>query len=133
MPATLEVATGGGGRHFYFRYPQAGRVRNSVSRIAPGLDVRSDGGYVVAPPSVHISGHEYRWRGDPGAVDLAACPEWLLESAEAAGAATETAVERGEIATEGEPIPEGQRNAELTSIAGAMRRKDAVPMKSMRH
>ncbi|HPD48662.1 MAG TPA: bifunctional DNA primase/polymerase [Anaerohalosphaeraceae bacterium] len=123
VPATLEVATGGGGRHFYFRYPQAGRVRNSVSRIAPGLDVRSDGGYVVAPPSVHISGHEYRWRGDPGAVDLAACPEWLLESAEAAGAATETAVERGEIATEGEPIPEGQRNAELTSLAGAMRRK----------
>jgi hypothetical protein len=50
------------GRHFYFRHP--GReVRNSAGKLGPGLDVRGDGGYVVAPPSI-VGGIEYRWAGD---------------------------------------------------------------------
>lgn len=56
---TLEVATGGGGRHLYFRHP-GGLVTNKVG-VAPGVDVRGDGGYVVAPPSIHMSGQAYRW------------------------------------------------------------------------
>ncbi len=60
IPLTLECLTGGGGRHFYFIHPGT-IVKNKIG-IAPGIDVRGDGGYVVAPPSVHISGGVYRWK-----------------------------------------------------------------------
>ena len=53
---TLEVITGVGGRHLYFKYPTGKRVKNSVGHLGAGLDVRSGGGYVVAPPSLHASG-----------------------------------------------------------------------------
>ena len=49
--ATYTVATRSGGWHLYYRVPEAVEVHNSVSRIAPGVDVRGDGGYVVAPPT----------------------------------------------------------------------------------
>lgn len=57
-PRTLMSRTGNG-RHYFFRYPGE-RIRNSV-RFAPGLDVRGDGGYVIAPPSRHQNGKRYRW------------------------------------------------------------------------
>lgn len=60
LPVTLECLTGGGGRHLYFAHP-GNPVKNKVG-LAPGLDLRGDGGYVVAPPSVHISGGIYQWK-----------------------------------------------------------------------
>ncbi len=59
LPTTLECRTGGGGHHLYFAHP--GRlVRNKVG-LAAGIDLRADGGYVVAPPSLHASGLRYVW------------------------------------------------------------------------
>ncbi len=77
LPDTLESITGGGGRHVYFSHP-GGEVRNRVG-IVPGIDLRGDGGCIVAPPSVHPSGKPYRWvRGrGPGQVKLARLPDWL--------------------------------------------------------
>lgn len=49
----------GKGRHLYFKHPGT-PVQNAV-RLAPGVDIRGDGGYVVAPPSVHESGRVYSW------------------------------------------------------------------------
>lgn len=60
IPDTVHAHTGGGGDHYYFNYPQDG-LRNSASSIAPKVDVRGDGGLVVAPPSVHRSGGRYEW------------------------------------------------------------------------
>jgi hypothetical protein len=60
LPATATVRTGGGGWHFYFAYPGF-PVKCSASVIAPGIDVRGDGGYVVAPPSLHVSGNRYHF------------------------------------------------------------------------
>jgi hypothetical protein len=57
LPATLTVATGRG-LHLYYALRQGEEVRCSSSE---GLDVRGDGGYVVAPPSVHETGAVYRW------------------------------------------------------------------------
>lgn len=57
----LIARTGGGGLHLFFAYPQDGHVPNSAGRIAPNIDVRGDGGYVVAPPSQHQSGKFYEW------------------------------------------------------------------------
>lgn len=79
LPDTVEAATGGGGRHLYFAHP-GGEVRNRAG-FAPGLDLRGDGGVVVAPPSIHPSGKPYLWRKGHGPEDtgLAPLPAWLLE------------------------------------------------------
>lgn len=66
------------GRHLYFRAPLGARLANRVG-FRPGLDLRADNGFVVAPPSVHEAGLVYACEADasPAERDLAA-PEWLL-------------------------------------------------------
>ncbi|MDP9341589.1 MAG: DUF3631 domain-containing protein [Actinomycetota bacterium] len=111
LPATLEAATGGGGRHLFFRHP--GRpVRSSAGTLGSGLDVRADGGYVVGPPSLHASGRRYAWLG---AGRLAAAPEWILEPPAKNGHRPAAAIP--------ETISAGQRNATLFSLAGSMRHR----------
>ena len=76
LPEGRTIRTGSGGRHLYFRHP-GGVVRNdSGRRIGPGVDIRGDGGYVIAPPSRHASGKQYvvAARGN----QLPTLPEWLL-------------------------------------------------------
>lgn len=58
LPKTAIVLTGGGGEHLLYRTSET--VRNSVNRDA-GVDIRSTGGYIVAPPSIHPNGREYEW------------------------------------------------------------------------
>ena len=67
-PTDLIVKTGRGGYHLYCRYPEdVDHISNRVG-LLPGVDIRADGGYVVAPPSAHSSGRLYEWvrRGEPG-------------------------------------------------------------------
>ena len=59
---TLTSITGGGGRHLIFRAPDAD-LKSTSDQIAPGIDTRAEGGYIIAPPSVHISGQCYEWEG----------------------------------------------------------------------
>src|SRR5208283_2867041 len=59
IPNTVEQITGSGGRQILFQYA-GGRIANEVN-FAPSLDIRTDGGLIVAPPSRHISGHTYEW------------------------------------------------------------------------
>lgn len=54
------VITGTDGRHLYFRYP-AGVTVASRAHFVEGIDLKADGGYVVAPPSVHPNGVLYAW------------------------------------------------------------------------
>lgn len=54
----------GSGWHLYLRPPKLVDIRNSASKIAPGIDIRGEGGYVIAPPSIHPTGRRYIWR-DP--------------------------------------------------------------------
>ncbi|MFN0137997.1 MAG: DUF3987 domain-containing protein [Phycisphaerae bacterium] len=79
LPPTVECLTGGGGRHFYFRRP--GQLVKSRSDLRPGIDVRGDSGYAVAPPSVHANGTSYQWVEGraPGEIEIAELPAWLLE------------------------------------------------------
>jgi hypothetical protein len=116
LPQTVEVLTGGGGRHVYFRHP-GGDYRNTAGRLGAGLDTRGDGGYVVAPPSRHESGRRYEWSvdGDPDEVEVAPAPAWLLEDAKQRRNGAAPKVES--------IIPEGRRNSELASLAGTMRRR----------
>lgn len=80
LPSTVEVMTGGGGRHLYFHQP-GGKIAISAGKLGDGLDVRGDGGYVIAPPSNHASGGTYRWYSGRALGDLkvANAPDWLLD------------------------------------------------------
>ena len=64
LPHTVESQTGGGGRHIFFHHYDG--VKSSVKKIAPGIDVRGEGGYIVAPPSMHESGRRYEWELSSG-------------------------------------------------------------------
>lgn len=57
---TTVYAKTGKGKHAYYTYPYHTAVKNAV-KIAPDVDVRGEGGYVVAPPSIHASGKQYEW------------------------------------------------------------------------
>src|SRR5262249_508480 len=76
LPSTVEAVTARG-RHLYFEMPDRA-VQNSVGKIAPGIDTRGDGGYVLVPPSIHPSGKPYTWSVD-SAGEFAPAPAWLLE------------------------------------------------------
>ena len=69
LPDTYQVETASGGRHFYFHYPENRTIRTSAGRIGKGLDIRGDGGYVIAAPSVRADGKSYRVINDADIVD----------------------------------------------------------------
>lgn len=85
LPATLEVRTGGGGRHLWFSSNE--ELPSTV--VAPGLELKAERSVVTAPPSVHASGHRYVWIRARGPDDLPAAPlpRWLKLIAEGAAGA----------------------------------------------
>ena len=117
LPPTLEVLTGGGGRHLYFKYPAGVQyVKCSAGQLGPGLDVRADGGYVVAPPSIHPdTGKPYEWEAssDPMTDDPAELPDWLLNLLTISRPQTSS---NGHKPNPNGAIPQGQRNTTLTKF-----------------
>jgi hypothetical protein len=75
LPPTMRAATGGGGQHLLFAHPGVA-IKNSSSLLGEGLDVRGDGGQIIAPPSLHESGRVYEWLNVTKPAPL---PEWLLK------------------------------------------------------
>ena len=79
LPDTIEALSPTGSWHIYFRWPENGVIRNSASQIAPGIDVRGEGGMVIGVPSVRPGMYQpYRWKNPPELFQLADCPDWLL-------------------------------------------------------
>jgi hypothetical protein len=115
LPATIEVTTGGDGRHFYFAHP--GGVLRSRTGLAQGIDLRGDGGYIVAPPSTHPSGRPYVWAAgrSPEEIALAALPRWILRPS-GVPRARRTLADWRRLVHEG--VPEGQRNSTIAALAG---------------
>jgi replicative DNA helicase len=120
LPKTPMSKTGGGGQHYLFAYPHGFDIRNSSGKVGPGLDIRAEGGYIVAPPSLHESGNHYEWDKStpPSQTQLANCPKWLFDLIVAKPEVQPVMPTR----TEGAYIS-GQRNSALASLAGSMRRR----------
>jgi hypothetical protein len=116
FPETVESITGGGRRHLLYTPPGMPIRNDNKGTLGPGIDVRGDGGYVIVPTSLHASGHRYIWEATSGPDDvpMAPLPEWVVTRLQVRQAAEHPA--------DGPPIPEGQRNATLASLAGVMRR-----------
>gem|GEM_PF-3321772 len=131
LPDTIQALSPSGSWHIYFKWPDGWDIRNSAGLVAPGVDVRGDGGMVVGVPSVK-PGHAkpYRWKNPPGQFGLADCPGWLLRicvklsqpaspsrlSIDTGGNAWADAALRRELATLC-AAPEGQRNQALNTAA----------------
>ncbi len=115
LPDSVEAHTGGGGRHLYFTHP-GGFVPNRAG-LAQGIDRRGDGGYVVAPPSLHPSGQLYVWaRGrSPEDMALAALPRWLLFAGR--GFRKRRSLEDWRLLVR-EGVNEGERNSTIASLTG---------------
>ncbi len=121
---TVTSHTGGGGRHLLFAHPE--RYVPTRAGIAPGIDVRGDGGYIVAPPSLHVSGKRYAWAigRDPDELAIAPAPAWLL--------ALVTATTTGRLRRDGTPlvIAAGARNDTLMRLGAALRRYGSARRRS---
>ena len=61
LPKTGVYSVTANGLHAIFAIPRDTVIRNSV-RLASEVDIRGEGGYFVAPPSIHNSGHQYKWQ-----------------------------------------------------------------------
>lgn len=116
IPDTLEAQTARG-RHIFFRWPGR-RVPNAAAAL-PKVDVRGDGGYVVAPPSKHASGATYRWANEEA---IAPMPQWVWDILGGDGRAARQDVAGGKAAPNA-AIPEGARNDTLFKIACSWRAK----------
>lgn len=119
LPVTGVYVRTGKGWHGYFRHP-GGNVRNR-GRIAPEVDIRADGGYVVAPPSVHASGALYEWQFTPGLDGWDALAEYQLK--EASGDGSPLACSGFDLSGVNTllttaPVEPGQRNVTLARLAG---------------
>ena len=76
LPQTLQAISPSGSVHRYFKHPGAGtKIKSSASELGAGIDVRGDGGMVIAPPTIRSDG-AYRWlNSNP----IASMPDWLVE------------------------------------------------------
>ena len=108
LPATLQVSTGKG-EHYYFR--AGSPVRSNQGKLGDGLDIRAEGGYVVAPPSVHPSGHVYSWMNNNPIAQFPFDLLWHLL----------TEQQEREPLEVPEDIPEGHRNGTLFRLASKLR------------
>lgn len=82
LPETVCAVTGGGGEHLVFRSSEPVRCAVGEGEFE-GVDVRADGGYIVAPPSVHPSGRRYEWEVAPDDVPVAQADGNVLALAKA--------------------------------------------------
>ncbi|WP_163351830.1 bifunctional DNA primase/polymerase [Desulfovibrio sp. JC010] len=112
LPETLTQRTGSGGRHLFFMKPAEIEIRNSASKISKGLDIRGSGGYIILPPSIHVSGNPYQWINES---PLAEAPTWLIElisSGARSGSLKASSYAQSMLKAE-----EGTRNDSLNKVA----------------
>jgi len=118
LPTAPTAKTGGGGIHIIYRYPEKQDIKTRAG-ILPNVDIRSDGGFIVAPPSVHISGNSYEWMEgrnlddlDPSDFDFSL----LVEEKDKADDKPKTGTKWYENYLRG--VGEGERNNAATKLAG---------------
>ncbi|WP_084673913.1 bifunctional DNA primase/polymerase [Methylobacterium sp. WSM2598] len=127
LPPTHAHRTPHGGAHFLFKYPTDRRIACSSGSLPPGIDVRGDGGYVIAPPSILADGRAYTFEDPALAFQVAEAPAWLLDEIAPREAST-----RGQRRGRGEAKPAETGANVFTLAADAMGRRkgEIVPARA---
>ena len=121
LPPTPRSRTGSGGEHIFFKH-HPGLKNNNHGKIAKGLDFRTTGGQIIAPPSLHASGQRYEWE-TPLTTTLADPPDWLLEimrEDEAVLSGTRQRISPDEWARIAYGVTGGDRHNALIRLAGLL-------------
>jgi hypothetical protein len=113
---TFTVRTGSLGYHFLYRLPESVEVHRG--KLAPGIDLKAEGGYLVAAPSMHASGRRYDVEKS---AYVATAPAWLLEEiirppSQPSARVINFQDKRPQLGTTGEVFCEGERNAGLFAV-----------------
>lgn len=127
LPDTLTSHTGGGGKHIFFKHSR--RKLRSACGLLPGIDLKSDGGYIVAPPSLHPNGRRYEWTKSHNVSDtkLAKQPGWLLKlRQDHRSRGSKTRVGRFDMARVSFGVHEGYRDVALFRFTCRLR-AEGVP------
>ncbi len=115
------------GYQLIYGWPHDAEVRPATNRPCQGIDVRGRDSYIVIPPSVHPSGHVYRYSDD--SLPIPPCPAWLLalilNHPQAGAQDRQSAPAAGAVASK--PIGEGGRTNHLVSLAGTMNKRGMDP------
>lgn len=116
LPETARTITGKGGSHILFRVDH--KENNRVD-LLDGVDVRSDGGYIVAPPSIHPNGNRYEWEYDPEEYPIAEAGETVMALL-SVGKKQLPALDKF---TSPDKIPNGKRNDTIYKLACSLQSK----------
>ena len=118
VPKDTPMTITGKGYHVYCKMPKE-PIKNSASKIADHVDIRGNGGYVLAPPSMHLSGNQYAWLNDLD-TPLADLPQWIIQKYYPTDKKPkETKVK---VTTDKEVLGEGSRNDTLFRSACRLRK-----------
>ncbi|MCI7304340.1 MAG: bifunctional DNA primase/polymerase [Clostridiales Family XIII bacterium] len=114
LPETAMTITGRGGNHLLYRAKAPERSRTN---LYPGIDIRADGGYIVAPPSVHPNGQLYEWEQELDEYGITPVNDTVSTFLHPLEDLDRPALEMPEM------IPSGERNASLFKLACSLRDK----------
>lgn len=131
MPDTVTSITGNDGMHILFKYPkELGKVKSCTDWLGVGskVDIRGDGGYIIAAPSIHPNGTAYEWEisSRPGEVEIAEAPQFIIEKLRNdSDDSKQTIIKRDSSYWDNiiQGISEGGRNDAATRLAGHLYRK----------
>ena len=121
LRSTVSVLTGNG-EQLYYTDPN-GSLGNSVKKLSAGVDTRGNGGYVVAPPSLHPNGKRYAWKGMPlSRTALSPLPLFAVDQKSAPSGTTSTLRKPSDwIADALEDMRKGHVHNTLISVLGKFR------------
>jgi hypothetical protein len=119
LPGSAVSLTGGDGRHLLFSVDTPARP----FKLAPGIDVKLDGGYIVAPPSIHPSGKIYGWAPGlaPDEVSIAPLPSWCHKPNGAANGKTGTETQGPRVEVRYAADPKNAASRYFVGVAGRLR------------
>lgn len=116
LPESWQSITGRGGYHLFYR---DSAVNHNRVGLYDGIDIRGEGGYIVAPPSIHPNGRRYEWEQEPGEYELAQVNSRVVSFL--TGKVPEDCGKQSFSMPD--MIPEGQRTSALVSLIGSLKAK----------